>query len=236
MNGTALKDRVVLVTGATGALGSVAAKACAENGATVVLLGRTIPKLEQLYDDLVAAGGPQPAIYPLDLAGANEKDYFDLAVTLEGELGALHGLLHCAAELGHLGPLADVDTERWQRLLHVNLTAPFLLTRELLPLLIKSGNGSVVFVGDSAVGDGKAYWGAYGIAKIALKGYARILADETESFGLKVHLFTPGPMRSPIRLKAYAGENPDSLPPADRHAEQIVHLLGPSSTISQISS
>jgi NAD(P)-dependent dehydrogenase (short-subunit alcohol dehydrogenase family) len=232
MNGTALKDRVVLVTGATGALGSVAAQACAREGATVVLLSRTIPRLEKLYDAIIEAGGPQPAIYPLDLAGASEKDYFDLATILEGELGVLHGLMHCAAELGHLGPLSEVDGERWQRLLHVNLTAPFLLTREVLPLLAKSGTGSVVFVGDSAVGAGKAYWGAYGVAKIGLKGYAQILADETESFGLKVHIFTPGPMRSPIRLRAYAGENPESLPSPDVHAEQIVRLLGPSSTSS----
>lgn len=222
-----LKDRVVLVTGATGGLGSVAARACAKAGATVVLLGRTIPKLEKLYDQIVADGGPQPAIYPLDLAGASEKDYLDLATVLERELGGLHGLMHCAAELGNLSPLADVDGERWARLLHVNLTAPFLLTREVLALMVKSGQGRVVFVGDSAVGPGKAYWGAYGVAKLGLQGYANILADETESFGLKVYVFTPGPMRSNLRRRAYPGENPEALPMPDSHAEQIVRLLGP---------
>lgn len=230
MNGSALDKRVVLITGATGGLGAAAAKACAREGATVVLLSRTIPKLEKLYDEIVAAGGPQPAIYPLDLAGASEKDYFDLAATLERELGALHGLLHCAAEFGNLGPLADMGGERWQRLLHVNLTAPFIMTRELLPLLVKSGQSSVVFVGDSAVGAGKAYWGAYGVAKIALEGYARILADETEAFGLKVQTFTPGPMRTPIRRAAYAGENPDTLVPPEALTDRILRLLGPNPT------
>lgn len=230
MTGMTLKDRVVLVTGATGGLGSVAARACAREGATVVLLGRTISKLQKLYDQIIADGGPQPAIYPLDLAGASEKDYLDLATVLEQELGALHGLLHCAAELGNLCPLADIDGERWARLLHVNLTAPFLLTRELLALMVKSGNGSVVFVGDSAVGEGKAYWGAYGVAKAGLKGYANILADETESFGLKVYVFVPGPMLSNIRRRAYPGEIPESLAAPDIHAERIVHLLGPGPT------
>jgi NAD(P)-dependent dehydrogenase (short-subunit alcohol dehydrogenase family) len=231
MTGKPLKDRIVLVTGATGGLGSVAARACAAAGATVVLLSRTIPKLEKLYDQIVAEGGPQPAIYPLDLAGASEKDYLDLATVLEQELGGLHGLIHCAAELGNLSPLADVDGERWARLLHVNLTAPFLLTRELLALMVRSGQGSVMFVGDSAVGSGKAYWGAYGVAKLGLQGYANILADETESFGVKVYVFTPGPMRSNIRRRAYPAENPASLAAPDVHAEQIVRLLGPISTL-----
>jgi NAD(P)-dependent dehydrogenase (short-subunit alcohol dehydrogenase family) len=230
MKGNALKDRVVLITGATGGLGAVAARAAAKAGATVVLLGRTIPKLEKLYDAIVADGGPTPAIYPMDLGGASEKDFLDLATVVEEQLGGLHGLMHCAAELGNLSPLADVDGDRWARLLHVNLTAPFLLTRELLPLLVKSGRGSVVFTGDSAVGAGKAYWGAYGVAKLGLQGYANILAEETESFGLKVYVFTPGPMRSNIRLRAYPGETAASLPAPEIHAERIVGLLGPSST------
>jgi NAD(P)-dependent dehydrogenase (short-subunit alcohol dehydrogenase family) len=225
MSETPATDRIVLVTGATGALGSVAAKAAALKGATVVLLGRTIPKLEKLYDEIVEAGGPQPAIYPLDLSGASEKDYFDLAQTIEHELGALHGIFHGAAELGHLERLADVDGDRWLRLLHVNLTAPFLLTRELLALLAKSGQGSVVFVGDSAVGTGKAYWGAYGVAKLGLQGYASILAEEAEGLGVGVHFYTPGPMRSPIRLAAYPGENHQALPSPDTHAAAIQSLL-----------
>lgn len=226
MNETSLRNRVILITGATGALGTVAAKACARAGATVVLLGRKIPHLEKLHDAIVAAGGPAPALYPLDLAGAGEQDYADLAATLREELGGLHGLLHAAAELGHLSPLSDLSAERWQRLLHVNLTAPVALTRAVTPLLLASGGGSVVFVGDSAVGDGKAYWGAYGVAKLGLAGYARILGAELESQGLSASVFTPGPMRSPIRLRAYPGENREDLPPPDRHAEALVRLLG----------
>lgn len=225
MNETSLRNRVILITGATGALGTVAAKACARAGATVVLLGRKIPHLEKLHDAIVADGGPAPALYPLDLAGAGEQDYADLAATLREELGGLHGLLHAAAELGHLSPLSDLTEERWQRLLHVNLTAPVLLTRAITPLLLASG-GSVVFVGDSAIGDGKAYWGAYGVAKLGLAGYARILHAELESQGLRVSVFTPGPMRSPIRLRAYPGERRADLPPPDHHAETLVQLLG----------
>ena len=226
----------VLVTGAAGGLGSVAAKASARAGATVVLLGRTIRKLEKIYDEIAAEGGPQPALYPLDLAGASENDYAELAATLTRELGGLHGLVHAAAELGYLGPLRDVDGVRWQRLLHVNLTAPFLMTRELLPVMAETGRASVVFVGDSAVGEGKAYWGAYGVAKIGLEAYARILAAENENSGTRIHFFRPGPMRTAIRHQAYTGENRENLPDPGVHAETLVQLLGVSAGPSHTSS
>ena len=226
MSDALLRDRVILVTGATGALGSVAAKACARAGATVVLLARKVRKLEQVYDEILAAGGPTPAIYPLDLAGATEQDYAELAGTLERELGGLHGVMHAAAELGFLRPLADLDAAAWQRLLLVNLTAPFLLTRALTGLLTASGGGRVVFVGDSGVGDGKAFWGAYGVAKLGLAGYARILDAETGNRGLRAEIFTPGPMRSPIRLRAYPGESLAELPLPDIHTEHLVSLFG----------
>ncbi|CAI8972542.1 SDR family NAD(P)-dependent oxidoreductase [Methylocaldum szegediense] len=232
MSGAMLKDRVVLVTGAGGGLGSAVSKACATEGATVILLGKTIPKLEKAYDAIVAAGGPQPAIYPLDLAGATEDDYRDLAATIEREFGALHGLVHCAAELGALGPVNDISGGLWQRLLHVNLSAPFLLTRELLPLIQKSAGSAIVFVTDSVARSGKAYWGAYGVAKIGLEGFGKILADELENYKVGVHVYSPGPMQSPLRRRAYPGENPESLPSPDIHAEQIARMLSPNETCS----
>ncbi len=232
MSGSMLKDRVVLVTGAGGGLGSAVSKACAAEGATVILLGKTIPELEKVYDAIAAAEGPQPAIYPLDLAGASEDDYRDLAATVEREFGALHGLVHCAAELGALGPVNNISGGLWQRLLHVNLTAPFLLTRELLPLISKSPGSTIVFVTDSVARIGKAYWGAYGVAKIALEGFGRILADELENRKVSVRVYSPGPMQSPLRRRAYPAENPTGLPSPEAHAEQIARMLGPNETPS----
>lgn len=232
MSGSMLADRVILVTGAGGGLGSAVSKTCAAEGATVILLGKTIPKLEKVYDAIVAAGGPQPAIYPLDLAGATEDDYRDLAASVEREFGALHGLVHCAAELGALGPVSDISGGLWQRLLHVNLTSPFLLTRELLPLIAKSPDSGIVFITDSVARTGKAYWGAYGVAKIGLESFGRILSDELESRKVRVHLYSPGPMQSPLRRRAYPAENPAGLPLPDIHAEQIARLLSPNETPS----
>lgn len=222
---TTLAGRTILVTGATGALGTEVSKACAAAGAQVIILGRSIPRLEKLYDAITALGGPDPAIYPLDLAGASEQDYRTLATTLRETFGGLQGLVHCAAEFGHLAPLVDVTAEQWQRSLHVNLTAPFVLTRELTPFMIESGPGRVLFVGDSAVGDGHAWWGAYGVAKLALGGYATILNQETTAFGLHASLFVPGPMRSPVRLRAYPAEDRQTLPSPATPAAAMVRLL-----------
>jgi NAD(P)-dependent dehydrogenase (short-subunit alcohol dehydrogenase family) len=208
----------------------VAAKACAAEGARVVLLDKAVSRLEKLYDEIVASGYLEPAIYPLDLMGAQETDYRELAQTLESEFGALHGLLHSAAELGVPGPLADVDAAAWQRLLHINLTAPHILTQALLPLLAKAGDAAVVFTTDSSARQGRAYWGAYGVAKIALEGLARMLADELQSGGrIRVNLFSPGPVRSAIRRRSHPGEAPEQSPPPEILASRYVYLLGPAS-------
>ena len=119
---TALQGRVVLVSGAYGGLGNNAAVACARAGATVVLLGRKVPKLNRVYD-AVAAAGPEPLLYPLDLEGASADDYADLAQRIDAELGRLDGVLHCAANFPGLTPLLQTDPAAFARALHVNLTA-----------------------------------------------------------------------------------------------------------------
>ncbi|RLA19572.1 MAG: hypothetical protein DRQ61_09165 [Gammaproteobacteria bacterium] len=210
-----LKDKVILITGAGGGLGRAAAKACAAHGATTILLGKTIPKLEQTYDDIIAADGPEPAIYPIDFNGATEEDYQQLAEIVEKEFGRLDGLLHNAAELGTPGPVANIESSSWAKTFNVNLHAPFILTRVLLPLMRKTGDASIIFTTDSVARQGKAYWGSYGISKVAAEGLAHTLAEEYETGGhIRVNILSPGPIQSPLRKKAYAGENPENLPTA----------------------
>lgn len=229
-NSDSLQGRVVLITGAAGSLGSVAAKACAAQGAQTILLDKAVKGLERLYDEIERDGHPRPALYPLDFAGAMERDYDELAQTLAREFGMLHGLLHSAAELGVLGPLADVDGIALERSLRINLTGPHLLTRALLPLLSASSDASVVFTGDASAGAGRAYWGAYGIAKIALEGLARVLAQELEGAGkVRVNLFQPGPVNSALRSKSHPAERADQRLEPMALAGRYVQLLGPGS-------
>lgn len=221
-----LAGRVILVTGAYGGLGEAAAKACAQAGATVVLLGRKVPKLSRTYD-AVKALGPVPALYPLDLAGADPADYEAMADTIERELGGLHGILHCAAEFTGLRPLEATPPEEFIRHLHVNLSAPWLLTQACLPLLRKAGDSAVVFVADDLARVNRAYWGTYGVAKAGLLGLVRILHDETESSSVRVSALQPGPMRSNIRARAYVEESASNVSPPASHAATCVHLLSP---------
>ena len=222
----ALAGRVVLVTGAHGGLGAEAAKACARAGATVVLLGRKLPKLNRVYD-AVKALGPEPALYPVDLAGADPADYAQLAEKVASELGGLHGLLHCAAEFTGLAPLEATEPEAFVRCLHVNLTAPWLLTQACLPWLRKSGDSSVVFTTDDPARVGKAYWGAYGLAKQGQAALVRQLSAETDQTTVRVAGLEPGPMRTDLRARAYADEAQLQVPGPATYAAACVHLLSP---------
>ncbi len=225
-----LQSRVILVTGAGDGIGKTAAKRFAAHGATVVLLGRTVTKLEAVYDEIEGSGHPQPAIYPMNLEGAAPKDYQDLADTLEREFGRLDGLLHNAANLGSLTPLEHYDLELWAKVMQVNLHAPFLLTRACLPVLRRSPDPSVVFTSSALGRAGRAYWGAYAISNFAVEGMMQVLADELQSKPqIRVNSIDPGWVRTALYSRAYPGRDPASLPPPEDIMPAYLYLLGPDS-------
>ena len=222
-----LIDKTILITGAGGGLGSTAALALAEQGASIILLDKNIPKLESVYDQILQTNAPEPAIYPFDLVGADETQYEELSDTIAQKYGALQGLLHSAADLGTIGPITTQQTLVWGKTLNLNLNAPFLLTRVLLPVLQNSEHASIVFTSDSSFRDAKAYSGAFGVAKIAIEGFARILADELESRQqVRVNTLIPGPVNSPLRKKSYPAENKESLPEMNSLKDMYVYLFG----------
>jgi len=225
-----LKDRVILVTGAGDGIGAAAAKACAAHGATVVLLGRSARKLEKVYDEIERSGAPQPAIAPLNLEKAVPEQYLELATMLEKEFGRLDGLLHNAALLGTLTPLDQYDLKQWAQLMQVNLHAPYLLTRAMLPLLRNSKDASVLFTSSSVGRKGRAYWGAYGITKAACENMMEIWADELEAnTPIRVNSIDPGAVRTAMRAKAYPGEDPNTLLRPEEIMAVYLYLMGPDS-------
>jgi len=225
-----LKDRIILITGAGDGIGKAAAKSFAAHGATVVLLGRTIPKLEAVYDEIESSGQPQPAIYPMNLEGAAPKDYQDLADTLDREFGRLDGLLHNAANLGSLTPLEHYDLQLWAQVMQVNLHAPFLLTRTCLPVLRQSPDPSIVFTSSAVGRAGRAYWGPYAISNFALEGMMQVLADELESKPqIRVNSIDPGWVRTAFYTRAYPGRAHDQLPSPEDVMPAYLYLLGPDS-------
>lgn len=223
-----LLGRVILVTGAGSGIGRALALDLAAHGATVALSGRSIRKLERVYDEIAASGYPQAALVPLDLENALANQYDALAEALDREFGRLDGLVHNAAILGTRAPIAHFDVPTWCRVLQVNLTAEFALTQVCLPLLEKSADASLIYT-TSGVGKlGRAYWGAYAVSKFGVEGLAQILAHEYEGNDrLRINLVNPGATRTDMRALAYPAEDASRLRTPAEITATYLYLLGP---------
>ncbi len=225
-----LKDKIILVTGAGDGIGKAAALNFARLGATVILLGRTVEKLEAIYDQIEAEGGSQPAIVPLNLDSASHVEYEQLAQTIEQEFGRLDGLLLNAAILGDMRPLEFYPINTFEQVMQVNVNAQFILVRTLLPLLKQSDQGSIVFATSSVGRKGRANWGAYAISKFAIEGMMQTLADElVNSTNIKVNCINPGATRTRMRADAYPAEDPATVCPPEDIMGLYNYLMGPES-------
>lgn len=225
-----LHGRIILITGAGSGIGQAAAIACAAHGACVILLGPAGRALEMVYDTIEHAGFPTPAIYVLDLERAELSDYEGLTNSLAQEFGHLDGLLHNAAVLPFLSRIDDYDPKAWQQVIQTNLTAPFLLTQACLPLLRSAHDASILFTSDEAGRIGRAYWGAYAVAKFGIEGLMQVLADElSTSTAIRVNSIDPGPVRTAMRLSVYPGLNPIHWPLPEQIMTAYLYLLGPDS-------
>ncbi|MEL0028257.1 MAG: YciK family oxidoreductase, partial [Perlucidibaca sp.] len=210
--------------------GRVAARTLAAHGATVILLGRVLAKLESVYDEIVAAGHPTPAILTLDLSMVGAHECQQVAELIETNFGRLDGLLHNAAVLGDITPLEMYDPDTWDFVMKVNLRAPFVLTQALLPLLKQSPDASVVMTTSSVGRRARAFWGAYAISKCGIEGMVQMLSDEVANISsIRVNAINPGATRTNMRAHAYPGENPATLRTAEEIMPIYLYLLGPDS-------
>jgi len=225
-----LKDRIIFITGAGDGIGKAAALACAQAGATVILAGRTVAKLEQVYDQISDAGLAEPNIYPINLEGAIADDYDALAVNLDQQFGRLDGLLHNAGILGQRTPLSHYRQDVWDKVLQVNLTAPFQMTQALMPVLEKSDDASVVFTSSGVGRTGRAFWGAYAVSKFAIEGMVQTWAAELDGLGsVRVNAINPGATATDMRAQAFPAEDPTRLKSAEAIMPTYLYLLGPDS-------
>ena len=225
-----LKDRIILVTGAGDGIGKAAALAFAQAGATVILAGRTVAKLEHIYDQIVAVDYVQPVIYPIDLEGAVAEDYDQLAVALDQQFGRLDGLLLNAGVLGQRTPLSNYRHDVWDKVMHINITAQFQMAQALMPVLEKSNDASVVFTSSGVGRQGRAFWGAYAISKFAIEGMVQTWAAELDGLGsVRINAINPGATSTNMRAQAYPAENPENLKTAEQIMPAYLYLLGPDS-------
>ena len=225
-----LKDRIILVTGSSDGIGKALALEAAALGAQVILHGRSVPKLEKVYDAIEEIdGAPRPSIAVLDLESANSQSYITLADSLADEFGRLDGLVHNAGILGDRFSIEQYDAVTWQKVMHVNVTATFALTQVLLPLLQKSADPSVIFTSSGVGRTGKAFWGAYAASKFATEGLSQVLADEHRHGALRSNCINPGATRTNMRLAAYPAEDPNTLKTPQDIMPTYLYLLGPDS-------
>jgi len=225
-----LKDKVILITGTGDGIGATAAKTFAKYGATIILLSKTEKKIVGIYDEIVNAGYPQPAIITLNLEEATADDYLGLAQTIESEFGQLDGLIHNAAMFEGLSPIAQFDNTLWDRIVKVNLHAPFLLSQAMIPLLNKSKSSSMLFTSSGVAHKGRAYWNAYGVTKAAADNLMEILADELElNTPIRVNSIDPGRVRTRMRALAFPGEDPMTVPAAEEIMDAYIYLMSDAS-------
>ncbi|NNK68437.1 MAG: YciK family oxidoreductase [Rhodobacteraceae bacterium] len=225
-----LRERIILITGASDGIGRALALHAASLGAQVILHGRTVGKLEKVYDEIEQLeGAPRPSIAVMDLASANSESYTTLAQSIGQEFGRLDGLVHNASILGERYSIEQYDAVMWQRVMHVNVTAAFALTQVFLPLLLESDDASVIFTSSGVGRTGKAFWGAYAVSKFATEGLSQVLADEHRHGRLRANCINPGPTRTKLRLEAYPAEDRDKLKRPEDILSPYIYLLGPDS-------
>ena len=225
-----LRGRIILITGSSDGIGKALAVHAAELGAQVILHGRSVPKLEKLYDTIEAIeGAPRPSIAMMDLESANAESYTTLAQSVESEFERLDGLVLNASILGERYSIEQYDAVLWQKVMHVNVTSVFAMTQVFLPLLRKSDDPSVIYTSSGVGRTGQAFWGAYAVSKFATEGLSQVLADEHRHSRLRSNCINPGATRTNMRLAAYPAEDRDLLKRPDDILAPYVYLLGPDS-------
>ncbi|ECV9927129.1 TPA: YciK family oxidoreductase [Salmonella enterica] len=211
-----LQNRIILVTGASDGIGREAALTYARYGATVILLGRNEEKLRRVAQQIADEQHVQPQWLTLDLLTCTAEECRQVADRIATHYPRLDGVLHNAGLLGEIGPMSEQDPQIWQDIMQVNVNATFMLTQALLPLLLKSDAGSLVFTSSSVGRQGRANWGAYATSKFATEGMMQVLADEYQNRSLRVNCINPGGTRTSMRASAFPTEDPQKLKtPAD---------------------
>jgi len=217
-----MTNKIILITGASDGIGKATAIQCASQGATVIIHGKTVPKLELLYDEIMQAGYTEPVIYPLDLEKITPEDCETLNDVISDEFGKLDGLYNNAGWLGAATPIQQYDLKLWFQVIQINLNASFMLTQACLPLLNQEDPSSIVFTLDEK---NTAYWGAYGVSKAGLRSFMEILADEVENTSINVKGLIPGNVKTKLRTRAFPAEDPATLTSPEEVARAAAFLL-----------
>ncbi|GGB42934.1 oxidoreductase [Roseibium aquae] len=222
------EGRIAVVTGASRGLGYHLAKQLGARGAHVIALARTVGGLEELDDEIKAAGGPDATLVPVDLKDFDALDRLGAAIFERWK--KLDILIGNAAVTATLSPVGHIKPKTFEEALATNVTANWRLIRSLDPLLRQSDAGRALFLTDAHADGQTPFWGIHATTKAALEAMVRTYAAETAKMAVRVNLADPGPMRTGLRAKAMPGENKDAVPHPSEVAIDLLPLLGKETT------
>ena len=208
-----LKDKNILITGASRGIGRAIALNLSKHGANIIMLAKNERQLDQIYDEIKANDNETyPLIIGCDLNTLDENRAQEIANIISKDYGYLDALINNAGILEKMSSIEDYDLQTWEKVLKTNLTSGFLLAKYTIPLMQLSSIPRIIFTSSSVAKKGKAYWGAYSVSKAGIKVLAEILNDELESISnFKIFNFNPKATQTNMRSIAYPAEDPTSI-------------------------
>jgi short-subunit dehydrogenase len=207
-----MQNKNILITGANKGIGRELSFGMSAKGANIILLGRDSKSLNETYDHIKKNYNTKPLIIECDLEGLNQNQATEINNEIIRHYENLDGLINNASILGKMSMLSEYDHETWSKVININLTASFLLSKSLIPALSTSASPRIIFTSSGVANKGRAFWGAYAVSKAATKSMAEIFKDELESTSsLKIFNFDPGATRTSMRAFAYPAEDPSLL-------------------------
>lgn len=228
-----LKDKNILITGASKGIGRSLAVNLSKHKANVILLARNEDLLDSLYDEIKEKYNTNPMIIGCDLSQFEEDEAQEIANVVSKNYKCLDALINNASILKKMSSVNDYDLKSWKKVLNVNLTSAFLLSKYLMPLMMDSKLPRIIFTSSGVANKGKAYWGAYSVSKAGIKNLSEILNDELNSLtNFKVFNFNPKETRTEMRALAYPAENPSSVKVPDELINYYLWMLSERSTSS----
>jgi len=221
MEEKALRGRVALVTGASRGIGKAVALALAEEGASLVLVARSEGALQALGSAIEEGGGSA-----LVAAGdvSCEQDVQAAVRAAVARFGRIDILVNCAG-IGVFGPLVETRVEDWDRVMAVNARGPFLMCREVLPVMARGQGGCIVNIASVVGVKGYVRQGAYTASKHALMGLTKVLAQEAKPLGIRVHAVCPGGVDTALATQARPDLDRSLLMTPQEIAEVVLFLV-----------
>ena len=226
-----LKDKNILITGASNGIGKSLSENLSKYGANVIMLSRNENALDAVYDSLKKIYKTDPCILKCDLENIDDEKSQEIANIISKNYQNLDSIIHNAAILEKMSDIESFDLQTWDKVMRVNLTSSFILSKYLIPLMKSSTTPRIIFTTSSVGKKGKAFWGAYSVSKAGVNALSDILSDELESISnIKIFNFDPKATQTNMRAMAYPAEDPSTIKNPDQLINYYLWMLSEKSS------